>query len=55
MFKHWKTTLAGAGLLLVAVGQVLGAVASGDFSGIDLKVLAEGLAGLGFIAAADGQ
>lgn len=54
MMKNWKTTLAGVGVILAAVGNAIGQYAKGGIGAIDYPVLFAGLsAGIGLIAAKD--
>lgn len=52
--KNWKTTLAGVGAILVAVGTAVKAIATGGFGAVDIgATLAAITAGIGLIAAKD--
>lgn len=52
--KNWKTTVAGIGAILVAVGAAAKAFATGGFVAIDLpSTLAALSAGFGLIFASD--
>lgn len=52
MFENWKTTAAGVGAILIALGSILNAVATGDFEGISGGIAAL-VAGVGLLAAGD--
>ena len=52
--KNWKTTVAGIGAILVALGAAAKAFATGGFAAIDLATtLASISAGFGLIFASD--
>jgi hypothetical protein len=54
--KNWKTTLAGIGAILVALGAAAKAFASGGIAAIDLATtLASLSAGFGLIFASDSK
>lgn len=46
--KNWKTTLAGAGTILVALGSLVTHLSAGDFStiGTDGAIILAGVIGL---------
>jgi hypothetical protein len=52
MFANWKTTIAGVGAILVAVGHCLVNVSNGDFSSIPVDFMGVS-AGFGLIVAKD--
>jgi hypothetical protein len=56
MTMNWKTTLAGVGVILAAIGKAIGEYIAGDFSGVDWNGLALGvIAGIGLIMAKDAK
>lgn len=50
--KNWKTTLAGASAIFIAVGQALAGLSTGDFSTLPAVIPAV-IAGIGLVFAHD--